>query len=220
MSDDPYILVPVIALVVYSITLHELAHAWMATWCGDPTPGRAGRLTWNPIKQLDPIYSVLMPILTYFMAGFPMGFAYCPITPSNFRKPLRDRALVAVVGPLTNIALSMFFLLLLHIPQITPYDSVEGSSRNLVVFQMVSVFNLYLAVFNMLPLWPLDGYYVLRLVLPGPVRRQLDQVEKGGFAVMLLLVMVLGGYLMQMVFPFVMEQYKHLLPNRPPFIFF
>ena len=219
--NDPYVMIPVVGLVIYSITLHELAHAWVATWCGDPTPGRHGRLTWNPIKQLDPIYSVVLPILTYILNGFPMGFAYCPIQPSYFRKPLRDRALVAVAGPLTNVVVSGFFLLMMYIPQITPYDAVKGvPSFNFEVFLQVSRYNLLLAVFNMLPLWPLDGFDVFRVFLPGSLRRQVDQIQNAGFAVMMMVVMVVGGYLMQVIAPVVMAGYRELLPDRPPFISF
>ena len=95
----------VVFLIIYSVTLHELGHAYVATWCGDPTPGQHGRLTWNPLVQLHPVYSVVLPIVTYLWMGFPLGWAYCPIDPSRFRHPLRDRALTALAGPAMNFAI-------------------------------------------------------------------------------------------------------------------
>src|SRR5260221_529706 len=106
----------VVVLVIYTISLHELAHAWAATWLGDPTPGIHGRLTWNPLVQLDWFFSILMPLLTFYSMGWPMGFAYCPIDPSKFRRPLRDRALVAMAGPAANFAVVLVLFGLLYIP--------------------------------------------------------------------------------------------------------
>ena len=205
--DDPVVLCAVIALIIYSVSLHELAHAWVATWCGDPTPGKHGRLTWNPLAQLDPWTSFLMPLITYLLIQMPFGYAYCPTNPSFYRRPLRDKALVAIAGPITNILICGFFVGLLHIPQVAPNESY-----NQKIFFFVSYYNLYLAVFNMIPIHPLDGYSVFRVFLPGSLRRSLDQFERSDFRMGGMLAILIGSFLMPYIFPPVARLYSGLLP--------
>src|SRR5262245_43585090 len=123
--DFPIEKLIVVALVIYSVTLHELGHAYVATWCGDPTPGKHGRLTFNPLFQLHPVFSVLVPIITYLTIHMPLGYAFCPIDPSRFRHPLRDRAFTALAGPTMNFAIVAICVGLLWIPQISPVYSAN-----------------------------------------------------------------------------------------------
>jgi Zn-dependent protease len=205
---DPWVFIPVIALVVYSISLHELAHAWAATWCGDPTPGRHGRLTWNPVVQLNLFYSVIMPIVSYFLIGWPFGFAYTPIDPSRFRRPLRDRALVGLAGPLVNLLLMCFFAGLLWIPVLSAPPRLTCGW-----FFWASLWNLILGVFNLLPLPGLDGYDVLRPALPLALRRPLDDVRRMGFLPMLL-IFFLGPYLLSAAQGPMQTLFKLLVPAQ------
>ncbi|GMV81229.1 MAG: site-2 protease family protein [Planctomycetota bacterium] len=194
--DFPIDKLIVVLLVVYTITLHELAHAWAATWAGDPTPGKHGRLTWNPIVQLHPVYSVVMPLITYLLNGWPIGFAYCPIDPSRFRKPLRDRALVGLAGPLVNFAVSLLCVGLMWLPFVVRPDLEDGA--NATILFGLAFWNLLLGLFNMLPLPGLDGYDVIRPILPLAIRQPLDRFRTMGFLPLLLALMV-GGELLGLV---------------------
>ena len=196
-----------VLLVVYSITLHELAHAWSATWLGDPTPGRAGRLTWNPLVQLHPIYSVVLPLMSFALTGRPMGFAFCPIDPSRFKRPLLYQALVGAAGPLANFAIALICLGLLWIPQIAPDNSV-----NQRVFFAVMLWNLFLGIFNLLPFPGLDGYMVIRPLLPRVIRLQLDKIRYMGY-LPLLLIMTLSGPFTWPLYAKVWFGLRHVLPS-------
>jgi Zn-dependent protease len=182
MADLPRLLALglLIALIIYSITLHELAHAYTATRLGDPTPGRAGRLTWNPLAQLDLFSSVLLPIFSWLMFGFPYGAAYCPIDPSRFRRPLRDRMLVGLSGPAVNFGFFAAALFLLWLPlNGTPVLSPPGSVSASVLFGL-ALFSLILGAFNLMPVPGLDGYEVFRPLLPVTLRRRFDGFREAG----------------------------------------
>jgi Zn-dependent protease len=200
--------VAIVALVVYSISLHELAHAWTATWCGDPTPGRHGRLTWNPIVHLDPIYSVLLPIVSYWLAGWPFGFAFTPVDPSRFRKPLRDGAIVGVAGPLANLLVAAVFVGLFWIPGLA-----DPPKLNCRIFYYTVYWNLLLAAFNLLPLPGLDGYDILRPALSLPVRSTFDQVRRMGFLPMLL-ILFLGPRLLGLLLGPLTAFFVMLIPEE------
>jgi Zn-dependent protease len=210
--SDLGVVIPAVLLVVYSVSLHELAHAYAATWCGDPTPGRHGRLTWNPLVQLHPVYSILMPIIGYALARFPFGFAYTPIDPSHFRRPLRDRALVGLSGPAANFLVAFAFVGLLWVPGLAPPPIAERISYNFRVFALVAFYNLLLAIFNLLPLPGLDGYAVVRPVLPLQLRRSLDDVARMGF-IPFMLILVLGSTLMGPVFGYLLDLFHRITPR-------
>ncbi|MCZ7644541.1 MAG: site-2 protease family protein [Planctomycetota bacterium] len=177
----------VVLLVVYTITLHELGHAVTANWAGDPTPGRHGRLTLNPLVQLDPIYSVVLPLITYALNGWPLGWAYCPIDPSRFRRPLRDRALVALAGPAVNLSIAALCVSLLWLPFIAPPDR---HSWNESILFGVALWNLLLGLFNLLPLPGLDGYDILRVALPLSIRQPLDQFRRMGYLPLMVAIFI------------------------------
>jgi len=200
-----------VVLVIYSVSLHELGHAWTATYFGDPTPGRHGRLTWNPLVQLHPVYSFAMPLLSYITMGWPMGWAFCPIDPSRFKKPLRDNALTALAGPAVNFAIVGLCIGMLWIPFLTPPDKLTYT-----VFFGVGLWNLFLGAFNLLPLPGLDGYYVVRAFLPYRIRNPLDQVRRMGF-VPLLLIIVLAPTFFTPIKWFFVDLYALALPERVDF---
>jgi len=183
-----------IALVVYSIILHEIAHAYAAYRMGDPTAAMRGRLTLNPIKHIDPFHTILMPLMTYFSLGFIFGGAKpVPINPYNFRNPRKGMMISSIAGPLTNIAVALLFaglhrLLLL----------VEAHVSDLFFFIafLVGFLNLILAIFNMLPVPPLDGSRVVSYFLPRHAREVYDSLER--FGVLMVFVLVI---LMWRVFP-------------------
>lgn len=154
-----------ICVVMPAIVLHEFAHAWAADRLGDPTARRMGRLTLDPLKHIDPVGTVLLPLLLYlpFALGWtksPIIFGFAkpvPFNPMNLRHPKRDIMLVRLAGPLTNILIAFVFAQALGFVQ-----NPTGQG----LFMMAVLLNLGLAVFNMLPVPPLDGSGILYAVLP------------------------------------------------------
>lgn len=209
---DPIIILFVVALVVYSVTLHELGHAFVATWCGDPTPGKHGRLTFNPLVQLHPIYSVVMPLICYFMFRFPFGFAFCPIDPTRFRRPLRDRALTAIAGPVMNFLVVIVCVGLLWLPTLLASNLGELTYFEIIVY-LVAFWNLVLGVFNLLPFPGLDGYDVVRPVLPLGIRNPLDEFRRSGFLPLMVAVLV-GSRLLPYVLRPAFQVFSTLMPER------
>ena len=209
---DPIIILFVVGLVVYSVTLHELGHAFVATWCGDPTPGKHGRLTFNPLVQLHPVYSVIMPLFCYFMFRFPFGFAFCPVDPSRFRRPLRDRALTAMAGPVMNFLIVILCVGLLWLPTLLATKLDDLTYFEIIVY-LVAFWNLVLGVFNLLPFPGLDGYEVARPVLPLGVRNSLDEFKQSGF-LPLILAVVVGSRLLPYVLRPAFQIFRALLPER------
>ena len=183
----------IIALLIFSTALHEMAHAFTATWLGDPTPGRAGRLTLNPIPHLQPVLTaVILPLLMFLSGNGLIMLAMTPINPTRFRNPLRDGALVAVAGPLTNLLFAAVSLGLLWI-----FWTPEHKNLAAIVLEETVKWSVILAVFNLMPIPPLDGYAIIRAFLPLEMRRPLDDFARGGYGIVI--VFLLGGYLVGMV---------------------
>jgi Zn-dependent protease len=179
-----------IAVLLFSLSWHEAAHAWMANRLGDHTARDLGRVTLNPLKHLDPFLSVILPgILLY--AGLPPfgGGKPVPIDVRNFRRPSRDFMLVAIAGPLSNLVLSalfgLFFLLCVRLgifvghidnpygpatPSLPSFVEPNARIPSLFWLQMGFLLNISLALFNLLPLPPLDGSRIIGWLLPGKLK--------------------------------------------------
>ena len=171
MSD---IILLVIVLFV-SVILHEIAHGWTAYFLGDSTARRAGRLTLNPLKHVDPLGTFIVPAVLKLLGFFPIGWAKpVPINFSNLRSPKRDMFWVALSGPATNIGIALFSSALLR--------AVPPSfGRDLL--SIVIVVNLLLAVFNLIPIPPLDGSRLVMGVLPIRWMRKYAQLEPVGLLI-------------------------------------
>ncbi len=179
-----------IFIFLFSVILHEIAHGAMAERLGDPTARMAGRLSLNPIKHLDPIGSILLPLmLIIFNSNFIIGWAKpVPINPLNFRDRKYGSAKTALAGPLVNIAIAVLFGLALRF---IPFGS-SLFARNLVtVFAYIVWINLLLAVFNLIPIPPLDGSHILFTFLPRSADNLKIFLARYGFFLLLLFIFFL-----------------------------
>ena len=171
-----------VALVI-AITFHEAAHGFIARLFGDTTATRAGRVTLNPIRHIDPFGTIILPGFM-LVSGVPFLFGYAKPVPVNFEALSPRRAgmvLVAAAGPFTNLVLAWVCALLLHINQ-----NADTFGNEILVNSIR--FNLVLAIFNMLPLPPLDGGRVAMGLLPPPLSRLLGSLEPYGFIILLGLI--------------------------------
>jgi Zn-dependent protease len=178
--------------VVLGITVHEVAHGWVASKLGDKTAMMMGRLTLNPLKHIDPMGTILIPALLLLMnAGFIFGYAKpVPITWQNLGQPKRDMALVAVAGPLANLLMASGWALLIRVALL-----LGGSGTALAYMGVAGItINTILMILNLLPLPPLDGGRVMTGLLPGPWAYQFSRIEPYGFFILigLLVTGVLG----------------------------
>jgi len=181
-------LIPIVILVASAI-LHEIMHGVVADRLGDPTARIMGRLTLNPIPHLDPIMSILLPTLLVF-SGSPIIFGAAkpvPVNPIHFRDPKKDMALTALSGPLTNIALALVASQILRFLPLNPLIYTVLSS--------IVIYNLMLAIINLIPIPPLDGSKVLAAILPNEIARSYLAIEQFGiFILFFFLLFPIGGF--------------------------
>ena len=187
VAELAIVAVPILAAIV----LHEVAHGAVAYAFGDPTAARAGRLTLNPLSHVDPFGTVLLPGLLYMLTHGAFLFGYARPVPVDFRQlrhPRRDALLVALAGPATNLVLAALSALVLGL-----LPSPRAASGSMSLVHQVALtslgINCVLAVFNLLPVPPLDGGRVLTALLPPPLARALGGMEVVGLVVVLVVVM-------------------------------
>jgi Zn-dependent protease len=190
--------------VLFAITVHEVAHGWVAKFFGDPTAERLGRLTLNPIKHIDPIGTVLVPAALLFLitmtgSGFLFGWAKpVPVTWENLRHPKRDMIFVAAAGPGANLLMAILWGVIAQLGHVWP-GSVGPNNALASMGQWGILINVVLMVFNLLPLPPLDGGRVAVGLLPGRWAWQLSRVEPFGFPI--LLTLMITGVLWVVIAP-------------------
>jgi Zn-dependent protease len=188
------VVIPWFLILVVSLSVHEAAHAWTANRLGDPTARLLGRLTLNPLKHIDLIGTVIFPLLAMY-SGLPLiGWAKpVPVSMRNLRSPRRDFALVALAGPVSNLLIAAGAAAVISVAA----DGTGGVAANLLVF--AAQMNVLLAVFNLIPVPPLDGGNVLAGFVPESFAQILDGLRQWGF--ILLYVMMFAGVLQVVVFP-------------------
>ena len=196
-----------VIVLVFALSVHESAHAYVAMRLGDPTAYMLGRVTLNPVKHLDPLGSVIMPLAALFFHWPVLGWAKpCPVTPRNFRNYKRDDILVSLAGPASNLAMATVALLLLivfkHVGGGAAIGGLMGMEQDagfdpnslamlavaMLLYYGVTI-NLVLFVFNLIPIPPLDGSHVLRHFLPYRVEQLYSQIGMYG----LFVIMLFGG---------------------------
>jgi len=169
--------------VIFAVTFHEAAHGFVAHALGDDTAWRAGRVSFNPLKHIDPFGTVVLPALLLVTTHFLFGYAK-PV-PVDFRRlnhPRRDMVLVALAGPGTNVLLAIASSLLFYAIELTPNSATDWLARNLINSLQI---NALLCVFNMLPLPPLDGGRVAVGILPPPLARPFARLEPYGMLILM-----------------------------------
>jgi Zn-dependent protease len=180
----------VFVFFLYSVIAHEVAHGWVALKCGDPTAKFAGRLTANPIPHIDPVWSIIVPLLCFLSPGhFFFGMAKpVPVRESNLRQWPRDAILVSIAGVTANLLIAIacaavFRLLGLLNPNV--FDTYSGR-----VLIETALTNIFLMLFNLVPIPPLDGSRVFIHLLPADLRPGYRQLERFGFIIIIVLFQI------------------------------
>jgi Zn-dependent protease len=175
--------------VLFAITVHEVAHGWVAKQFGDRTAQMLGRLTLNPLKHIDPVGTILVPGILLLMGGFVFGWAKpVPVNAHNLRNPKRDMAIVAVAGPIANLLMALFWAFIVRIGALFVGDQ-EAIGLPLIYMGSAGIsINIFLMMLNLLPIPPLDGGRVLAGFLPGPLAYKLNRLEPYGFMILVALI--------------------------------
>ena len=177
----------IISLVclLYAVILHEIAHGLVADRLGDPTARLSKRLTLNPIPHIDPFMSILLPF-TLILSGSPLVFGASkpvPVDPYNLRNPRRDMGLISLAGPVSNLLIAIVLSLLFRL------IPVGSNNYIFLIFYFAIRINVVLAIFNLIPIPPLDGGHVLTAILPKQYGDALASIERYGFLILLILLL-------------------------------
>jgi len=203
---DIFTIIVSLFVILFAITIHEAAHGWAAYKLGDPTAQIMGRITLNPAPHIDPIGTVLMPAILIIMGAPPFGWAKpVPVNPANLRNPKRDNMLISAAGPASNfLAAFMALIAILFLKALNPNTSlyirsflmgrsgIQGGFHpleGLAVILFYAVFlNVLLAVFNLIPIPPLDGSGIVEGFLSDEASRTYDKIRPFGFIIILGLI--------------------------------
>jgi len=186
ISEKLYLILSFLPVFIISVTVHEFAHGYVAKLFGDNTAKNLGRLTLNPIKHIDLLGTIIMPLIA-FASGFALiGWAKpIPVDRRNFKNPLKDDALVSFAGPFSNILLATFFIIILFF-----YLKFAGEPNSILLnILYTSVYlNIFLFAFNLLPIPPLDGSHILFDLFPNKITAAIINAGMYGFVILMLFI--------------------------------
>ena len=175
--------------VLFAITLHEVAHGWAARQRGDRTAEMLGRLSLNPVKHIDPVGTIVVPLALWLFSGFVFGWAKpVPIGVRNLNNPKRDMIFVAFAGPLANFAMATFWAVLLKVAVVGTGAPGPAEEWLIRMAEIGIFFNVLLGVFNLVPIPPLDGSRMLRGAVSESLGQILDRIEPFGLIIIVLLL--------------------------------
>ncbi|MEJ2283130.1 MAG: site-2 protease family protein [Desulfobacterales bacterium] len=185
----------IIALLVESIVLHEMAHGYVALLFGDRTAQRQGRITFNPIVHIDPLWTIVIPIIAYFLSNgtFIIGGAKpVPVDPRNYRRPVLGDICVSVAGVAVNFLIAVTMILLLNMVYLVSGQFAD--SMAVYVMLRVALLNIVLALFNLIPIPPLDGSHLFKYLLPQGLRGSYEKLGRtgAGFIILILVINIPG----------------------------
>ena len=199
LINNPVALIIAVGILLISIAVHEFAHAITADRLGDPTPKAKGRVTLNPIVHIDPV-GLLFILFWGFGWGKPV-----PFDPFNLRNPARDTALIALAGPISSILLAVILaILMFFVPPLLT-----------TVFVFAIHLNVFLAIFNLVPIYPLDGFHVVAGFIPEGQRDDWLRLKRYGLIILLVLLIPIGGTspLIRLVSPIANFIFALLIPG-------
>jgi Zn-dependent protease len=193
--------------ILFAITVHEAAHGYAARYFGDMTAYKAGRITLNPLKHIDPFGTILLPALTILLGGVLFGWAKpVPVDFSRLRNPKKDMLWVAAAGPASNFLMAIFWVLVIRFSMGSP----EAISFPLAEMGKAGIsINIVLMVLNLLPLPPLDGGRIAVSLLPMPYAIKFAQIERFGF--LILIALMFSGILNKILGPFINAVYALII---------
>lgn len=209
--------------VIFAITLHEAAHGWVADKFGDPTAKLHGRLTLNPLAHIDPFGTIILPLISYILAGFVIGAAKpVPVSFQNLRNPRRDMIWVAAAGPAVNLAMALGCGILLQ--ALILFSSESLYSSNIFSFVLLPIllmlkegikWNVVLAIFNLIPVPPLDGSRILSGLLSYRQAEILSRIEPYGLLIITFLVFLNPlGFMTRIIWP-IMSFFTRIFAGMP-----
>ncbi len=181
-----------LVVLLFSVIIHELAHGYVAYSLGDPTAKYEGRLTLNPLKHLDPFGSIILPLLL-FIAGSPFLFGWAkpvPVNPYNFTDKKYGEIKVSIAGPASNLALAVFFGLILRF---IPNSIILSNQGIAIALSYIVAINIWLALFNLIPIPPLDGSWILFSFFPAGWQKTKIFLKQYGIVILVLLILFAGS---------------------------
>ncbi len=184
-------------VVLFAITIHEASHGYAALKMGDPTAYQMGRITLNPIRHIDPVGTILLPLILIIMHAPPFGWAKpVPVNPLNLKNPRKDNLIISIAGPLSNISVALVAFIIIKVLTNLDPSLFYGRSgfTNLLspiiqILYLTIVINVILAIFNLIPIPPLDGSGIVMGLISQEAAEKYEQIRPYGFFILILLIM-------------------------------